>query len=179
MAATNKDGTAATIMCDKAVTIDTQLHIRHGSALVLRGLRWLVTSQCVGEPLLGRPLLEALGLDCHKVLASAADRHGGSVNVSTLVGNQADFGPGRIGRVLDGIFHADGGADDADLDDDDGWPDLGPEDPSEKEKVLKAKLEQAKEQGMSSAGCQVLENLLREFGDIIKMKLDAGDPAYI
>ena len=86
----------------------------------------------MGEPLLGRPVLEALGLDCRKVLAAAADRHGGTIDVSKLVGNRIDFRRGRIGRVLEGIFHADGGADEADLDDDDGWLDLGPEDISEK-----------------------------------------------
>ena len=62
----------------------------------------------MGEPLLGRPVLEALGLDCRKVLAAAADRHGGTIDVSNLVANKIDFRPGRIGRVLDGIFHADG-----------------------------------------------------------------------
>lgn len=128
MAASNPDGSKTTISCDQAVTIDTQLHIRNRSALVLRGLRWLVTPQALGEPLLGRPVLEALGLECHKVLAAAADRHGGTVDASTIIGNQSDFGSDRIGRVLDGVFHADGGANDADLNDD-GWLDLDPEDP--------------------------------------------------
>lgn len=140
MAAKNADGTETSILCDRTVTVDTQLHIRHGSALVLHRLRWFITPQSVGEPLLGRPLLEGLGLDCHKILGAAAERHGGSVDVSHLVGNQADHYPGRIGRIVDGVFHADGGADDADLDDEDGWLDLGPEHPNEKEEILNPKL---------------------------------------
>ena len=140
MAARDPDGSATTICYDKAATIGTQLHIRHGSARIVRGLRWLFTRQTVGEPLLGRPVLEVLGLHCHKVLAAAVDRLGGIVDVSALVGNQSDFVSGRIGRVLDGVFHADGGAGDADLDDSDGWHDLGPEDPPETERVPKAKL---------------------------------------
>lgn len=64
----------------------------------------------------------------------AAERHSGSVDDSTLVGNQFDHHSGRIGRVLDGVFEADGGADDADPDDDDGWHDLGPEDADKKER---------------------------------------------
>lgn len=120
MEARNPDGSATTISCDQVVTIYTQLHIRHGSAHILRGLRWLVTPQAVEEPLLGHPVLESLGPDCHKVLTGAAERLGGNVDISTVIGNQEDFGNGRIGRVLEGVFHADGRADDADLDDNDG-----------------------------------------------------------
>lgn len=66
------------------MTIDTQLHIRHSSALIFQSLRWLITSQKLGESLLGRPVLEAIGLDCHEVLAIYVDRHGGAVGISTL-----------------------------------------------------------------------------------------------
>ncbi|CAN8076723.1 unnamed protein product [Agarophyton chilense] len=41
MAAKNPDGSPTIIECTHAATIDTELHIRHGSALVLRNLRWL------------------------------------------------------------------------------------------------------------------------------------------
>lgn len=148
MVARNSDGSRTTISCGKAVTLDTDLHIRHGSALILRSLRWLVTPKAVQEPLLGRPVLESLGLDCHKVLAAVVDRHGGAIDVSTLVGNESDFSPGCIGRVLDGFFFSDGGADDTDLDEDDGWLDLGPEDSVKKERVLKSKLQEAKDHGI-------------------------------
>lgn len=120
MADTSSNGFATKISCNQAVTIDKQLHIHHGSAIILRGLIWLVIPQALGEPLLGRPVLEALGLDCHNVLTTAAERHGGNVDVSTLVGNQSDFRTGLIDRVLEGVLGSDGGADDADLDEDDG-----------------------------------------------------------
>lgn len=179
MAAKNLDGSLTTITCTHAATIDTELHIRHGSALVLRNLRWLITPQVVDEPLLSRPLLEALGFDCHKVMQAAADRFGGSVDVSTIVGNGSDFVSGRVGRIIDGVFHADGGGDGADLDDDDGWLDLGPEDPKEKEAILQIKLKEAKKHGLSPKGCKDLDSMLREFSDTIKLKLDAGQPADI
>lgn len=47
-------------------------------------------------------------------------------------------GPGRIARIVEGVFHPNGGADEADLDENDGWLDLGPEDPIEK-KAMPAK----------------------------------------
>lgn len=174
MAANNPDGSKTIITCDRAVTIDTQLHIRHGSALIIRGLRWLVTLQKLGEPLLGRPLLEFLGLDCQKVISAAADRYSGEMDASTLIANQHEVNKGSIGRVMDGVFRADGGADDADLDDNDGWLDLGPEDSSEKERVLMLKLQEAKDNGLTPTGVTELENLLRVFSDVIKLKLNGG-----
>ncbi len=48
--------------------------------------------------------------------------------MSTLFGTNPEVSQdGRISRVLEGVHHADGGADDAGLDDNDGWLDLGPE----------------------------------------------------
>ncbi|CAN8061403.1 unnamed protein product [Agarophyton chilense] len=119
MAAKNPDGSHTIIECTHAATIDTELHIRHGSTLVLRNLRWLVTPQIVDEPLLSRRLLEALGFDCQKVMQAAADRFGGSVDVSSILGNKCDFGTSRIGCIIDGVYHADGGIENADLNADD------------------------------------------------------------
>lgn len=57
MAASLENGKPATLTCTKTTTMDVELHIRHGTALILRGVQWLITDQAVGEPLLGRPLL--------------------------------------------------------------------------------------------------------------------------
>lgn len=59
----------------------------HGSALIIRNLRWLVKSQVADEPLLSRSLLEALGFDCQKVMKAATDRFCGVVDMSTTVCN--------------------------------------------------------------------------------------------
>lgn len=71
----------------------------------------------------------ALGLNTRDILAATADKHGGVVDVSSMLDAPLpDEQPGRIARVLEGVFHTDVGAEDADLDDNDGWLDLGPED---------------------------------------------------
>lgn len=179
MAAENLDGFATTIACDHAVTLDIHLHIRHGSALLLRGLCWLVRAQFLDEPLFGRPLQKGIRLDCCKVLFAAADTHGGTVDVSAFIANSSVKSLNRIGRVPDGVFHADGGADNADFGDDDEWLHLGPKDPAEQDRVLKIRLEQAKNHGLSPSGCHNFEKLLREFSNNIKLKLDSGEPADI
>ena len=66
------------------------------------------------------PVLEAFGLDYHKVLAAVSDRLGGNLEVSAFVGRQFDFETVRFGPVLQGVFHADGGTEDAYLDVDHG-----------------------------------------------------------
>jgi len=85
MAACNIDGKPAEIVCSRIAKIDTELHIRHGTVLVLCLLSWLVTDQTLGEPLLGRPIPEALDLNRRKILAAAAEKHAGIVDVSELV----------------------------------------------------------------------------------------------
>ena len=159
MAACTPDGKRAKLVCTRALVVDAELHIRHRTALVLRGVRWLVTDQAVGEPLLGRPLLEALGLNARSILAAAAEKHSGVVDMSTLFGTDPE--EGRISRVLEGVYHADGGADDADLDDNDGWLDLGPEDRAAKEIVLNQKISEAREAGSLIASPDLRNALLR------------------
>lgn len=74
-------------------------------------------------------------------------------------------------------FHADGGADQADLNDEDGWIDLGPDDPVEKYCIHTAKLHEARNEGMYEKIVKALEKLLTEFGDVVKLKLNDGEPA--
>lgn len=114
------------ITCNRAVIFDSQLHIRHGSVPVLHETCWLGGSELVGEPLLDLLLLEAHGPHCHKAFSAVADRHGGTVDVSTLVASRVDSISEPVSRILNGESHADGGVKDARLVDKvDGWLDLG------------------------------------------------------
>lgn len=178
VAANLPDGNPASLTCSKIVTVDTKLHIRHGTALTLRGVRWLVTDQAVGDPLLGRPVLEALGLNTRNILAAAAEKHSGEVSVSALFSSETSS-CGEVSRILEGVLLADGRGDDADLDDDDGWLDMGPESSSEKKSVLDGKVKEASDNGMSNEGIKVLRNLLCAFDDVVKLKLDSTKPADI
>lgn len=81
-AACDKDGKELTIECHSKVTIDVEINFRHGTALSLRNLQWQDINQKVDEPLMGRPILQALGFDCEKTLAAAADRFSGTFDAS-------------------------------------------------------------------------------------------------
>lgn len=62
MAAANANEACAKLRCRKSVSVDTELHIRHGFWLHLRNFKSLVTDQSVPASLLGWPILEALAL---------------------------------------------------------------------------------------------------------------------
>lgn len=125
MAAENSDGQRSKIIFNKTAYIYTDVHIRHGSTLMIRNLKWLVTEQLVATPLLGLLVLDALDLNPRDLLAAAADRFSGSIDAERLVGTFAEDGNGRISRVIEGFFHAEG---DDQQDDDDTkgeWYDIG------------------------------------------------------
>ncbi|MEM1369510.1 MAG: hypothetical protein AAGG02_16175 [Cyanobacteria bacterium P01_H01_bin.15] len=126
MAALLEDGTQAVIKCTHTLTMNIELNIRHGTALMLRGVKWLVTNQEVGEPLIGRPLLEKLGFHTRDILSAAADKHGSIIDVPSLfLDNGSEDKMGRVARIMEGVNQTDGGADSEDLDDEEGRLDFG------------------------------------------------------
>lgn len=180
MAAVNADGASARLTCKHSVSIDTELHIRHGSTLRLRNLKWLVTDQRVTDPLLGRPILEALGLNTRELLAAAADQFCGSVDAERLIGAITDTGDGRVSRVMEGVFHADGGEDvEEDQDNDGEWCDIGDETTEEWEEALRGKLKEAEHNGLSPTGKVTLEGMIRQHRSIVRVRYNGGPPARV
>lgn len=108
LAVESKDGTLTSILFDKADTMDIDIHVRHGTALKVRNTRSLVSAQRVPAPLLGRPLLEYLGLNTAELLATATDKSVGVIDARYLSRIDRNIGTGRISRVLHGVFPTDG-----------------------------------------------------------------------
>ncbi len=82
--ATDNLGTGhnACVKWTHTATLDVELHARQGTTLILRNLKWLVTEQRVLESLLGRPMLDVLGLNSSDILAAASDKYGGEVDTT-------------------------------------------------------------------------------------------------
>lgn len=94
------------VECDRSVTTTTELHIRHGTSLSLRNVTWLVAKQPTAEPLLNRPVLEALGLDARKALEAACDRYQGNVDVTELLSEPA-YREGTVACLMSsGMYHS-------------------------------------------------------------------------
>lgn len=118
MAVNLPNGRTASLTRGKVVIVETEIHIRYGTALTLLWVRWLVTDQNVGEPLLGIPVLEALGLNTRDILPAVAEKFSSSVDITDLI-TEGPEPIGKVPRILEGVIHAYGGAYDADLDEED------------------------------------------------------------
>ncbi len=120
------NGKRAVVVCRRTVVCDVELRIRHGSTLTLRNVRWVIPDQHAEHVLLGRQLLEALGLNTKEVLQAACDKHHGIVNMDDILQDQEPK-VGTLAKLLDdrGLFHSDGGEEDYDgADEDDIYIDL-------------------------------------------------------
>lgn len=181
LAAETADGDMTHLVCQRAATMDVDVHIRHGTGLKIRNARWLVSNQRVPEPLLGRPLLEFLGLNTAECLAAAADRSAGVIDAQHLAELDSTIAEGRVSRVLEGVFHAEGDPD-SEIDGEpyaDTWCDLGDESNDEWLRHLQDRLNEARQGGISAQGCQKLEDMLREHRDIVRIRLDSRPPARV
>lgn len=107
--------------CNKTFTLNIELHIRHGTSLMLRSVSWYVSTQSLSKHLPRRPVLEALGMNTSDTLLAAAHRYSGSLNLAHLC---TDNDNGRIARLYDSIYHSDRGADDNNSEEDEQWIDL-------------------------------------------------------
>lgn len=76
------------VECDREVTIDTELLIRHGKSLLIRKLKWFVAVDEVEEALLGRPIQEALRLNTKQILEALCDRLEGALDACEVILDQ-------------------------------------------------------------------------------------------
>ncbi len=110
--------------CHQSVRASVRLNIRHGTSLFQRNVIWVVPSNPCGTVLLGRPLLEALGLNIREILLAPSEKHEGVLEVPHLMpAMQSDT---LFDTLLDSsLFHSSGGVDDLDESEEDCYIDLG------------------------------------------------------
>lgn len=169
----------AKVVCDRTVTADVELRIRHRTTLFFRNVEWAISKQPAQHVLIGRPLLEALGLDTKTILEAASDRHNGIVNVPDILLTQIEPQKGTLAKFIrEGIYHHQH-ADDGYVSDEDIYIDLGEDMPGEVELALQKKVTEAKANNLSSEGVTELQALLREFTEIFRVRLGKTAPAKV
>ena len=169
------------VECDRAVKLDTRLHVRHAVGIMLRNCTWMVATQDVKEPLLGRHVLESLGLDIKQVLQAACDKFNGEVDMAKLLPADEAI-TGSVARICnEGIFHGHAASEeDASLSEDNSlFVSIGDDTPEEIDAAFRELLKEAQTEGMSDDGLKELSNILSEYRDIFRIRLGRDPPARV
>ena len=174
----NADGNVAQIICDRQVTLDVQLFIRHGASLWLRNITWYVATKDVPEPLLGRPVLQALGLDAQETMQAASALHDGSVDVEQLLRAPDELPRGSVARVISeqGLYHHSGAMVDAEHDPTP-TSELGVEKKEEVDEAFDKLIKEAVDNGCENP--DGLRHLLEKHRDVFRCKLGPDPPALV
>lgn len=155
------------VLCDRLAVLTTELVIRHGKTLTLRHVPWYVTAQEMTEPLLGRPILKALGLGTKEMLAAACDRLNGYVDIDAMMTKQkkVDF---KVARVLmSGIFHSDSAVTDkVGAGNDDDLLEIGIDSEADIKSALSNLVIEAADNGLHGPHATMLRSLLAKYWDI-------------
>ncbi len=177
-AASNASKDPMYITCDRQVTLNTQLCIRHGKSLMLRNVHWYFAVEDVDEPHLGRPLLEALVLNTKKMLEAACDRHEGDVDMSGQFYRRRSMAEGSlVRRHTSRIFHTTGMLEDQkDIGEDDKMIlDIGEDAEEDIAQALDDVIAQAAANGLSFKGQLRLRHCMGDYGDVFRIRL-GNDP---
>ena len=166
------------VVCDRAVRLYIRLHVRHAVEINLGNCTWMFSTQDVKEPLLGRHVLESLGLDIKQVFLAACDKFNGEVDMSKLLPEDENMN-GYVARICNqGIFHGQTAAEeDASLGDDESiFVSIGEDTPEEISTAFRELLKEAQGEGISEDGLEELRNMPNDYRDIFRIRL-GRDPA--
>lgn len=97
------------VECNKEITTDVQLVVRHGTYFELRNVTWHVSISDATETLLGRPVLEARGINTKDLLAAVADKMGESTHILSLL-SDTQYPKVTVARIMhDRVYHSNKG----------------------------------------------------------------------
>ena len=155
------DGSEVNVSCTEMAVMSVELKIRHAKSLTIRNVPWHITEQEMSEPLLGRPVLEALGLDTKGAVAAACDRLEGVFDAKDLVPRGFE----KVARIrTEGVFHSDGAlSDNAGESDDAELMDIGEISEAEIKGALKKLVDAAQENGIGKKQIVRLQCLLDRY----------------
>lgn len=180
LAATHSsDDSPISVDCDRMAVMNTELIIRHEKSLMLRNISWYVTSQPLSEPLLGRPIMEALGINTKELLAAACDRFDGLVDVADILNTDTDT-DASIARIrCQWFFHSDRAIGDNldELDEEDSCLEFGIDSDETIQQALEKMMQQAVQVGIEKDRSDRLRGILMEYRDIFRLRLGPDPPA--
>ncbi|KAI0558760.1 hypothetical protein FGB62_188g06 [Gracilaria domingensis] len=111
---------AAPITCNFRVSADVALEVRHDKLLLLRNVDWLAANEPATGIVIGRQVLNALGLSNRVMLEAAMSRVGSDVDIPLLYASndirlEDDKEAAKVSSIsLRGIMHSQGDQSDDD-----------------------------------------------------------------
>lgn len=165
--------------CDKRVTLDIQLNVRHASSLTIRNVTWYVATRHANDPLLCRDLLKALGLDAKAALAAACETFKGQVDAEELLSGR-EYPDGSIARLLseNGVYHNANNEEDT-CDEEHMYLEIGQDNEQDMKAAFDKISQSATDNGMSPDGTAKLRSVLHTFRDVFRIRLGNDPPAKV
>ena len=183
---------APEVTSKRKMDLDVELKNRHGSNLPLRNVVWKISDQDTEFVILGRPVMDALGINTRDIFGEVCDKFSGVVNVDSLMGkdrkerDESDTNNGReqtlasiLARDQMDVFHSQGGQGNDHLEDENVYSDLGDDPGSDLDETLNNLVMEAQGNGLSEAGVERLSELLRKYRKIFRLRLGASEPAQV
>eukprot|EP00171_Calliarthron_tuberculosum_P022868 IDg22868t1 len=174
------------ITCSREVTADVNLRIRHGTELVMRGMVWVVSDNDADCALIGRPVLEALGINTRQLLEAASDQNNGIIDVKKILQNHEQKSenannPTSLASLLrDGVFHRDGGTESDFLEESNVYINIGEDSAEDLEIGLNKCIDVAKHNDLSANGVEKLTKMVKEdFRNVFRLRLGMSSPAKV
>lgn len=138
------------ITCDFKGERGVKLRIRHGTALVLTKVMWKVSDDESDNVIIGRPLLESVGISNKDLLASVCGKHDGIIDskeISQEVEGNLDQGVRTL--LEEAVLHSAGGINCSGLEEENIYIDIGDDAEEDPVAELEKRVSQAKEKGIS------------------------------
>lgn len=132
----------------------------------MRGMTWVVSDQAVDYTMIGRPVLESMGINARHLIEAFSDQNGGIENVTLLISgmdqsNAENHNKGKLASLLrDGVYHIQGGFEYDHLDDTIPYIDFGENKTEEINSALIKSISEAESSGMSAEGMAELSDML-------------------
>ena len=174
---------AGLIHCDRQITADVMIRVRHGSRLLLRNLKWLVCKEKVSCAYIARHVLSAIGLNNRVLLAAALDKYNGVVDVPEVLAKDGHsdtaFAMDEKNAAINSIlrdtsfdygctFHSTG--DEEMFEENDLYIDIGSDSREELENEVQKMIATAVKNGLSSSGASRLEKMI-EIHPVFRIRL--------
>lgn len=166
----NVHGQEFTLECDREGKLNISLLLRYGYSLELSTTIWYVPTSRVNKLLMGRPTLEALGINKMELLFTTIDKKCNTIDMDSI--NEQKPKNGTIAQMIKHvIYQIDKPYIAKNENDHEVWMDLDVEKPGEISPTIENPVVDGKDKFMNSQVSKQLEERLNKYRNVLIIKL--------